>query len=58
MNQAELDTPLGRERLEHCVFHVPVAGQLVSMCEVSASATRDNDYEATRDDSSTVRALR
>ncbi|MGI8548228.1 MAG: hypothetical protein ACR2M1_13010 [Gemmatimonadaceae bacterium] len=36
MDRAELDTPLGRERLEHCVFHVPVAGKLVSMCEVNA----------------------
>lgn len=58
MNHAELDTPLGRERLEHCVFHVPVADQLVSMCEVNATGIRDHYYEATRDDSSTVRALR
>ncbi|MCU0627033.1 MAG: radical SAM protein, partial [Gemmatimonadaceae bacterium] len=36
MSREELETPVGRERLAHCVFHVPVDGELVSMCEVNA----------------------
>lgn len=47
MNQAELETPLGRDRLAHCVFHVPIGGQLVSMCEVNATGIRDRYYGAT-----------
>lgn len=48
MNQAELETPLGRERLAHCVFHVPIGDQLVSMCEVNATGIRDRYYGAIR----------
>jgi hypothetical protein len=36
MSREEIETPLGRERLAHCVFQVPVDGELVSMCEVNA----------------------
>lgn len=44
MSRDELDTPLGRERLAHCVFHVPVDGELVSMCEVNALGVRERYY--------------
>jgi hypothetical protein len=44
MSRAELETPLGRERLAHCVFHVPVGGELVSMCEVNALGVRERYY--------------
>jgi hypothetical protein len=46
MAREELDTPLGRERLAHCVFHVPVDGELVSMCEVNALGVRERYYAA------------
>jgi molybdenum cofactor biosynthesis enzyme MoaA len=41
MNAAEIVTPRGRERLDNCIFTVPVDGQLVSMCEVNATGLRD-----------------
>jgi len=44
MSRDELETPLGRERLAHCVFHVPVDGELVSMCEVNALGVRERYY--------------
>ncbi|HZF67413.1 MAG TPA: radical SAM protein, partial [Gemmatirosa sp.] len=44
MSRAELETPLGRERLAHCVFHVPIDGELVSMCEVNALGVRERYY--------------
>jgi hypothetical protein len=44
MSRAELETPVGRERLAHCVFHVPVDGELVSMCEVNALGVRERYY--------------
>lgn len=44
MSHAELETPLGRERLAHCVFHVPIDGELVSMCEVNALGVRERYY--------------
>ncbi|MEJ7813424.1 MAG: hypothetical protein WKG32_23655, partial [Gemmatimonadaceae bacterium] len=45
MSRAEIEAPLGRERLALCVFHVPVDGELVSMCEVNALGVRDRYYE-------------
>jgi hypothetical protein len=44
MSREELETPLGRERLAHCVFQVPVDGELVSMCEVNALGVRERYY--------------
>ena len=44
MSRAEIDTPLGRERIAHCVFQVPVDGELVSMCEVNALGIRERYY--------------
>lgn len=46
MSRDELGTPLGRERLAHCVFTVPVNGELMSMCEVNALGVREQYYAA------------
>lgn len=40
MSPNDLNTELGRERLEACVFKVPVDGRMVSMCEVNATSLR------------------
>lgn len=48
MSRAEIETATGRERLDLCVFRVPVGGRLVSMCEVNALGVRDRFYEAIR----------
>lgn len=48
MSRAELESPLGRERSALCVFHVPVEGRLVPMCEVNATEVRDRFYESLR----------
>jgi hypothetical protein len=48
MSPAELDTPLGQERLNLCVFQVPIDDELVSMCEVNARGVRDRYYDAIR----------
>jgi hypothetical protein len=45
MSRAEIESPLGQERLSQCVFHVPVGDRLVSMCEVNALGVRDAYYE-------------
>ncbi|CAA9335446.1 MAG: hypothetical protein AVDCRST_MAG11-2677 [uncultured Gemmatimonadaceae bacterium] len=45
MSRAEIETPLGQERLAQCVFHVPIGDRLVSMCEVNALGIRDGYYE-------------
>lgn len=44
MSRDELATPLGRERLAHCIFQVPVDGELMSMCEVNALGVRERYY--------------
>ena len=44
MSREEIETPQGRERLAHCVFQVPVDGELVSMCEVNALGIREQYY--------------
>ena len=44
MSADELSTEEGKSRLAHCVFHVPVNGELVSMCEVNALGVRDRYY--------------
>ncbi len=49
MSRAELETPLGRERLELCVFHVPVQDRLVPMCEVNALGVRERYYAGLRE---------
>lgn len=40
MSPDELDTPLGRERLQACILKVAVDGQLVSMCEMNGTSLR------------------
>jgi hypothetical protein len=44
MSRAQLDTALGKERLAHCVFHVPTEDGLRSMCEVNALGLREAYY--------------
>jgi hypothetical protein len=44
MNAAELATEKGRERLNACVFRVPVGDEMVSMCRVNAGGVRDAVY--------------
>jgi hypothetical protein len=44
MSADELHTDEGQERLAQCVFHVPVNGELKSMCEVNALGGRDAFY--------------
>jgi Radical SAM superfamily len=41
MNADELKTPLGRARLDACVFKLPVEGKMVSMCEMNATPIRE-----------------
>lgn len=48
MSRDEIETPLGQERLALCVFHVPVDGRLVPMCEVNALGVRDRYYAGLR----------
>jgi len=45
MSADELNTPLGRERADQCVFRVPINGELVSMCRVNADGHRDRLYD-------------
>ena len=44
MSKDELHTEEGQARLAQCVFHVPINGELVSMCEVNALGIRDEYY--------------
>lgn len=44
MSRDEIGTEQGRERLAHCVFRVPVDGELMSMCEVNALGIRERYY--------------
>jgi len=44
MSASELDTPDGQERLDLCVFKVPVGDQFVSMCELNSRGARDQFY--------------
>ena len=45
MSRDEIETARGKERLDLCVFRVPVGDQFVSMCEVNALGVRDRLYE-------------
>ena len=44
MSQAEIETPLGQERLDLCAFQVPIGDTLMSMCEVNALGIRNRYY--------------
>ncbi len=46
MSREELETPLGKERLDLCAFKVPINDSLVSMCEVNATGVRDDYYRS------------
>ncbi|MBK8248655.1 MAG: radical SAM protein [Gemmatimonadetes bacterium] len=45
MSTEELTTPLGEERLAHCVFHVHARGETMSMCEANARDGRTRYYQ-------------
>lgn len=44
MSREEIESPLGKERIQHCVFTVPINGQMMSMCEVNALGIREHYY--------------
>ncbi len=44
MSREQLETPIGQERVKHCVFQVPINGTLTSMCEVNALGIREAYY--------------
>jgi len=44
MSRAETETPLGKERLDLCVFQVPIDGRLMPMCQVNTGGARDEVY--------------
>ncbi len=48
MNEAEIETPVGQERISACAFKVPINDTLVSMCEVNALGHRKKYYESIR----------
>lgn len=45
MSEGDGATPEGRERLDLCVFHVPIDGRMVPMCEVNTTSLRRDFYE-------------
>jgi len=45
MAASELDTATGQERLDACVFRVPIGDEMVPMCRVNAGGIRDAVYE-------------
>ena len=46
MNKEKIETAIGQERINACVFKVPINGSLVSMCEVNALSYREEYYES------------
>ena len=44
MSRDEIDTPMGRERLNACAFKVPVGSRMISMCEVNLAGWREAIY--------------
>lgn len=44
MSPAEVQTPLGQERLAACVFRLPYKGEMVPMCQMNADGVRDRFY--------------
>ncbi len=44
MSREEIETPLGKERLDLCIFHTAVGDRIVSMCEANALGVRDQYY--------------
>lgn len=54
MNQAEINTELGQERISSCAFKVPINGELMSMCQVNASGYREQYYQTLRNATGTL----
>ena len=44
MSRAEVETPLGQAPLALGVFHLPIDGGLVPMCEVNTAGIRERFY--------------
>ncbi len=44
MSREELETERGKERLAHCVLHVDIDGETISMCEANALGRRADLY--------------
>ena len=44
MSRDEIETPVGRERLNACAFRVPVGSRMISMCEVNLVGWREAVY--------------
>jgi hypothetical protein len=44
MDSTELASPVGKERVDACVFKVPHEGRMVSMCEMNAGGLREQHY--------------
>jgi hypothetical protein len=44
MSPAELQTPVGQERLAACVFRLPYKGEMVPMCRMNADGVRERFY--------------
>ena len=44
MSRAEVETPLGQARLALGVFHLPIDGGLVPMCEVNTAGIHECFY--------------
>ncbi len=42
MSRDELDTPVGRARLEACAFRLPVDGQMIPMCQMNGTDLRQD----------------
>ena len=57
MSKAEIETPLGQERLSLCAFQVPIGDKLVSMCEVNALGVRQSYYKAIRAQSAPTESM-
>lgn len=49
MDPSELDTPLGKERLEACAFKLAVDGEMVPMCQMNATPLRAEINAAQRE---------
>ncbi len=54
MSRDELHTEEGQARLANCVFHVPINGELKSMCEVNALGIRDEYYASLMNAGATI----
>ena len=48
MSGAQIETPTGQERLNLCVFQVPIGDDMVSMCAVNALGIRERYYDEIR----------